>query len=66
MCVKDYLEHINHTSRLSSMDGSGLNHVSLVQGLSNSYVRRRASREAENWRTMADAFESITKTAKMA
>ena len=33
--VKDYLEHINHTSKLSSMDGSGLNHISLVQGLGN-------------------------------
>ena len=47
MSAKDYLEHINHTSRLSSMDSSGLNHISLVQGLSNSYVRRRASKEAE-------------------
>ena len=28
--AKDYLEHINHTNRLSSMDGSGLNHISLV------------------------------------
>ena len=58
MCAKDYLEHINRTSRLSSMDGRGLNHISLVQGLSDSYVRRRASKEAENWRMMADAFDT--------
>ena len=48
------------------MDSSGLNHISLVQGLSNSHVRRMASKEAENWRTMADAFDSITKIAQMA
>ena len=28
--AKDYLEYINHASRLSSMDGSGPNHISLV------------------------------------
>ena len=38
----------------------------LVQGLSDSYIRRRASKQAENWRTMADAFDSITNIAKMA
>ena len=47
MHVKDYLECIGHTSRLSSMDGSGLNHISLVQGLSDNYIRQRASKEAE-------------------
>ena len=66
MHAKDYLEYIYHISRLSSMDSSGLNHISLVQDLSNSYVRRRASNEAENWRMMAGTFESITKIAKMA
>ena len=66
ICAKDYLEHISHTSRLSSMDGSGLNHMSLLQGLSNNYVRQRTSREAENWKTMADAFDSIAKIARMA
>ena len=48
------------------MDGSGLNHISLVQGLSDNYIRQRASKGAENWKTMADAFESITKIARMA
>ena len=61
ICAKDYLEQINHTSRLASMDGSGLNHISLVQGLSDNYIRRRASKDAENWKTMADAFDSIAK-----
>ena len=64
MHTKDYLEHINHTSRLSSMDGSGLNHISFIQGLSDNYVRQRASKEAETWKTMADAFDSITEIAK--
>ena len=66
ICAKDYLECIDHTSRLSSMDGSGLNHISLVQGLSDHYVRRRASKDAENWKTMADAFNSIAKIARTA
>ena len=61
--AKDDLKCINHTSRLPSMDGSGLNHISLVQGLSDNYVRRRASKDAENWKTMADAFNSIAKIA---
>ena len=64
--AKDYLEHINHTSRLASMVGSGLNHISLVQGLSDNYVRRRASKDAENWKTMMNAFDSIAKIARTA
>ena len=40
--AKGYLGQINHTSRLASMDGSGLNHISLVQGLSDNYIRWRA------------------------
>ena len=47
------------------MDSSGLNHISLVQGLSVNYIRWRASKEAENWKTMADAFESIAQIARM-
>ena len=66
MLAKDYLEHINHTSQLPSMDGSGVSHISLVQGLSDNYVRQRASKEAENWKAMADAFNSITKIVRMA
>ena len=65
-CTKDYLECINHTSRVANMDVSGLNHISLVQGLSDHYVRRRVSKDAENWKTMADAFNSITKIARTA
>ena len=66
ICANDYLECIYHTSRLSSMDGSGRNHISLVQGLSDHYIRRRASKDAENWKTMEDAFNSITKIARTA
>ena len=45
------------------MDGSGLNHISLEQGLNDNYIRRRASKDAENWKTMVDAFDSIAKIA---
>ena len=48
------------------MDGSGLNHISLVQGLSDNYIRQRASKDAENWKTMADAFDSIAQIVRMA
>ena len=66
ICAKDYIECINHTSRLASMDSSGLNHISLVQGLSNKYIMWRASKNAENWKTMADAFDSIAQIQRMA
>ena len=66
ICAKDYSEYINHTSRLASMDGSGLNHISLVQGLSDNYIRWRVSKDAENGKTMADAFDSIAQIARMA
>ena len=56
ICAKDYLECINHTSRL--------NHISLVQGLSDNYVGRRFSKDAENWKTMVDAFDSIAKIVR--
>ena len=48
------------------MDGSGLNHISLVQDLSDNYIRRRASRDAEIRKTMADAFDSIAKIVSTA
>ena len=51
---------------LASMDGSGLNHIPLVQSLSDNHIRRRASKDAENWKTMADAFDSIAKIARTA
>ena len=64
--AKDYLEAINHTSRLASMDSSRLNHISLVQGLNDNYIRWRASKDAENWKTMADVFYSIAQIARVA
>ena len=42
--AKDYLECINHTNRLGSRDGSGLNHISLVQGLNDHYIKSRLPR----------------------
>ena len=65
ICTKDYLEYINHTNRLVSMDGSGHKHISLVHGLSDHYIKK-ASKNAENWKTMAGAFNSIPKIARTA
>ena len=48
------------------MDGSGLNHISLVQGLSDNYIRWRASKDEENWKAMADVFDYIAQIVRMA
>ena len=37
--AKDYLECFNHANRLTSIDSSGLNHISLVQCFSDNYIR---------------------------
>ena len=64
--AKYYLECISYTNRFVSMDGSGLIHILLVQGLNDHNIRRRASKDAENSKTMADTFDSITKIARTA
>ena len=48
------------------MDGRGLNHISLVQGLNDNYVRQRVFKDAEIWKTMADAFDSTAQIARTA
>ena len=50
--AKTYLERINHTLKLFNMNGGGLNHMLLVQGVQNSYIRQRVVKEAKNWGTM--------------
>ena len=53
-------------SKLSNMNDGGLYHLPLVQGIKDSYTRWRVAKEAENWRTMEDAFNSISKYATAA
>ena len=48
------------------MDSNGLNHISLVQVLRDNYIRQRVSKDAKNWKTMADAFDSIAQVVRMA
>ena len=48
------------------MNGSGLNHITLVQHLSDNYVRQMVFKDAQNWKTMADAFDSIVKIVRTA
>ena len=48
------------------MNSRGLNHLSLVQGLKDLCIRQRVAREAENWRMMEEAFNSISKHARAA
>ena len=42
------------------------NNQAPLEGLIDNYVRWRASKDAENWKAMADAFDSIAKIARMA
>ena len=37
--AKTYLDRIIHASKLSNMNGGGLNHLPLVQGVKDSYIR---------------------------
>ena len=46
------------------MNGGGINHLPLVQGIKESYISWRVAKEAKNWRTMEDAFKSISKHAR--
>ena len=48
------------------MNCGGLNNLPLVQGVKDSYIRQRVAKEVENWRTMEDAFNSISKHARAA
>ena len=64
--AKMYLERINHTSKLSNINGGGLKHIPLAQGLKDSYIRQRVAKEAENWRTMEEAFNCISRHTRAA
>ena len=61
--VKTYLERNNRSSKLSNMNGGGLNHLSLVHEVNDFYTRQIVAKEAENWRTVEDTFNSISKHA---
>ena len=37
--AKTYLKRINHTSKLSNINGGGVNHLALVQGVKDLYIR---------------------------
>ena len=62
--AKMYLERINHTWKLSNMNGEGLKHLPLVQGLKDLHIKQRVAKEAKNWRIMDEAFNSISKHAR--
>ena len=64
--TKTYLERINHMSKLSNMNGGGLNHLPLVQSIKDLYIRQRIAKEAENWRIMEETFNSISKHERAA
>ena len=57
--AKVLLKHINHTSQLFQISGKGLNNLTLIQGLEDSHIRRRVTKEQESWTTMEDVFRSI-------
>ena len=64
--AKTYLERITHTPKLSNMNGWGLHYLPLVQRVKDLCTRQRVAKETKNWRTMEDAFNSISKHGRAA
>ena len=48
------------------MNGGGLNHLPLGQGIKDSYIKQRVAKGAVNWRMMEESFNSSSKHAKAA
>ena len=61
--AKVWLEHINHTSKLSHISGKGLNNLALFQVLSENRIRR-VTKEQESWNTMEDIYRNINRIIK--
>ena len=57
--AKVLLEHIHHTTKLSSITGVGWENLYLVRGLKAPHMRRRVASEQDSWRTMEDVFNII-------
>ena len=64
--AKTSLERIYHILKLSNMNSGGLNHLPLVQSVKDLCIRWRVAKEAENWKRVEDAFNSISKNAREA
>ena len=62
--AKVLLEHIHHTTKLSSIPGEGWDNLYLVTGLKAPHMRRRVASEQDSWRTMEDVFNTIDHIAK--
>ena len=57
--AKVLLEHIHHTTKLSSIPGVSWDNLYLVQGLKAPQIRRRVASEQDSWRKMEDVFNTI-------
>ena len=57
---KVLLEHIHCISKLSDILGTGLDNLSLIQGLRDHHIRRRVVKDQEFWMTMEDVFKAST------
>ena len=62
--AKDLLEHIHHTTKLSSIPGVGWDNLYLVRGLKVPHNRRRVASEQDFWRMMEDFFNNINDIAR--
>ena len=63
--AKVLLECIHHTTKLSSISGSGWDNMYLVRELKAPYIRKRVAKEQDFWRMMQDVFDTINCITRM-
>ena len=63
--AKVQLEHIHHTTKLSSISGTGWDNMYLVRGLKALHIWKKVANEQDSWRTMQDVFDTINYMTRM-
>ena len=63
--AKGTLEHIHHTTKLSSIPGAGWDNMYLVRGLKAPHIRKRVAKEQDSWRMMWDVFNTVNYITRM-
>ena len=62
--VQDILEHICHTSNMSSITAIGTNHAKILTGLQDSRLQNKlAESKAKKWTTMAQVLQDVADMA---
>ena len=62
--VQDILEHIHHTSDMTSIPAIGTNHVKILTGLKDSRLRNKSAKsKANKWTTMSQVLQDVADMA---